>query len=269
MRKTFRGSPDSSTTATHWTNAWGLSRYGTHRTRPQIVGYGWLMALRCGHCGREDTRESKGSLVLSETHDTVTDGALSYEIGIQKRAQIDICSGCGKPTLLTYTWVDEFMDPTDVEANELYPERRELDDLPERVRRRYGEMLEVQHLPDAFAVRAGKTLESVCTDQGVVRTTKLKDLADRLDALVERGDVPQPLADQAHITREYRNLGSHDAELEVRDADVPLIRRFVEGMLDFLYWGPASLARLTEDLEARKLVAREMAAIDNELDGDS
>ena len=213
------------------------------------------MALRCGHCGREGTRETKGQVVLSSTPDAVSDGKQSWPITVQEIAQVDICTGCGKPTLLTYTWVDEFMDPSEVEPDEIYPERRNLDHLPLRVRRRYGEMLEVQHLPDAFAVRAGKTLEAVCTDQGVRRTAKLQDLADRLDALVERGDIPRPLADQAHIAREYRNLGGHDAELEVRTEDVPLIRQFVEGMLDFLYWGPKSLQRLTEDLEQRKAAA--------------
>jgi hypothetical protein len=157
--------------------------------------------------------------------------------------------------VLTYTWVDEFMDPGDVQADELYPEKHDLGCLPARVGRRYKEMLEVQHLADAFAVRAGKTLEAVCAHQGVERTAKLKDLADRLDALVERGDMPKPLADQAHIVREYRNLASHDAELEVRDDDVPLIRQFVDGLLDFLYWGPGGLKSLTQSLELRKEIA--------------
>lgn len=150
------------------------------------------MALRCGHCGREGTRESKGWVTLSETPDIVTDGVTSYEIRVQDRVQIDFCADCGKPTLLRYTWADEFMDPGDVEPDELYPERRDLDDLPERIRRRYSEMLEVQHLPDAFAVRAGKALEAVCADQGVARTAKMKDLADRLDALVKRGTCLNP-----------------------------------------------------------------------------
>jgi hypothetical protein len=227
------------------------------------------MAQRCGHCGREETRENKGWIVLKEAPDTVEDGALSYEITIQDRAQIDVCSGCDKLTLSTYTWIDEFMDPADVEPDEIYPEHRNLDDLPERVQRRYMEMLQVQHLPDAFAVRAGKALEAVCADQGVPRTAKLKDLADRLDVLEAKGNLPKPLADQAHIAREYRNLGGHDAELDVRDADVPLIRQFVEGMLDFFYWGPASLSQLTEDLEARKQVAKELAAVEEEMAAES
>lgn len=117
-------------------------------------------------------------------------------------------------------------------------------------------MLAMQHEPDLFAVRAGTCLEAVCTDQGVPRTNKQKDLADRLDALVERGDLPESLAAQAHVVREYRNIGGHDAEMNVKDGDVPLIRRFVEGLLDYLYWGPASLDELTQSFELRKKIAK-------------
>jgi hypothetical protein len=150
------------------------------------------------------------------------------------------------------------MDPENVETVELYPERRDLDDLPERVSARYTAMLELLHAPDAFAVRAGRLLETVCADQGVERTKEHRDLALRLDALVARGDVPKPLADQAHLVREYRNLGGHDAEMEVEDQDVPLIRGFVESLLDFLCWSPANLSRVNTEFKQRKADARQV-----------
>ena len=210
------------------------------------------MAERCGHCGREGTRETKETVSLSEETHVQRVGNYVTEVGVTEFAQLDRCSACGKLSLSTYWWAEEFMDPDDVKVHELYPEQRDLSDLPERVKDRYSAMLELQHAPDAFAVRAGKLLETVCTDQGVKRNNQHPDLADRLDVLVERGDVPRSLADQAHLVRRYRNLGGHDAAMEVGEQDVPLIRKFVEGLLDFLYWGPANLTRVTAEFQTRK-----------------
>ena len=105
----------------------------------------------------------------------------------------------------------------------------------------------LQHEPDAFAVRAGRLLEAVCREQGVTHGK----LYDRLTKLADSGDLPLALADQAHLVREYRNLGGHDSDLGVEEADVALIRGFVEALLDFFYWGPAKLARGRAELQAR------------------
>jgi len=226
------------------------------------VSYVCRMAGRCGHCGREGTREGKESVVLSERSDLSQVGSFQEEIITQRIAQIDLCSGCGKPSLSAYIWVDGYMEPDDVVPEELYPERRDLGDLPESIRTRYLQMLEIQHAPDAFALRSGKLLETVCGDQGIPETKKLFNLARRLDALVRQLGVPWPLVDQAHLVRDYRNIGSHDGGLEVREADVPPIRGFVESLLDFLYWGPANLARVTAELKRRKDEAGEQAGPD-------
>jgi hypothetical protein len=206
--------------------------------------------IRCGHCGREGLREPKGQVVLDrQTKPVLGDYPwLPDEVSVDTVAQVDVCKGCGKPSLLTYVWVDEFSDPEDdLQTKQLYPEQRDLDQLPSGVQKRYRQMLEIQHEPDLFAVRAGTCLEAVCADQGVPRTNKQKDLADRLDALVERGDIPESLAAQAHIVREYRNIGGHDAAMKVKDGD--------EGLLDYLYWGPVSLEDLTHSFQLRKRIA--------------
>jgi hypothetical protein len=215
------------------------------------------MSLRCGHCGRENTRETKGSWTLSSRTDLVPFGQEQIEVTTQWIAQVDLCSACNKPTLLTYHWVDEFMDPTDdIRTNELYPEQHDVEALPEGVSRRYAQMLAIRHEADAFAMRAGKTLEAVCADQGFP-TGKKNPLARQLKALVERGGYPQSLAEQALIVKEYRNIASHDdAKLDVEEADVPLIVGFVDGMLDFLYRGPARLRELADRLERRREVGR-------------
>lgn len=98
-------------------------------------------------------------------------GGYLQEITTEHIATISRCTGCKNLTLETYTWVDEMMDPEDVTLHQLYPQERSFADLPERVRNRYERMLELQHAPDAFAVRAGRLLETVCADQGLYPKT--------------------------------------------------------------------------------------------------
>jgi hypothetical protein len=206
-----------------------------------------------------------GHVVLSTSTDTVPiGGSYMQELTTQRIAQIGRCGGCDGLTLETYIWVDEMMEPDDVTLHQLYPQERSFTDLPQRVRARYEAMLELQHAPDAFAVRAGRLLETVCADQGVhPKTDKSAELSQRLDRLVEQAEVPKALTDQGHLVRKYRNVGGHDIAWEVEDQDVPLIRRFVESLLDFLYWGPANLARVNAEFKRREAeAATQQAAAD-------
>ncbi len=176
-------------------------------------------------------------------------GQFQEEVSIQQIAQVDRCSSCAGLTLSQYRWIDEYDDPNTIEAHTLYPEQNTLRDLPVEVSRRYLAMLELQHAPDAFAVRAGRVLEAICCDRGIS-----PDLPFRLqlDALLKEASVPQGLVSQAHVVYTYRNYGGHIKEFEVEADDVPLIRGFIEALLDFLYRGPAELARVSSALEARK-----------------
>lgn len=67
--------------------------------------------------------------------------------------------------------------------------------------------------------------------------------------------MPAPLVSQAHVVYTYRNYGGHVKEFEVEEGDVPLIRWFIDALLDFLYRGPAELARVSGALGDRKAAA--------------
>ncbi len=209
------------------------------------------MAQRCGHCGRDGTLIYVKDVVLSEAPTEITHGGGAIEETTNQRIlQVRRCSQCDQPTLATYQYVDGWSDPSDyMDFRQIYPALRELDDLPPRIGQRYNAMLELAHAPDAFAVRAGRLLEAVCADQGI----SSGDLGSRLDELAgkRRATIPKPLADQAHLVREFRNIGGHDDDVEVEEGDVPLIRGFVEALLEFLYWGPAELERGRSALAGR------------------
>lgn len=211
------------------------------------------MPAQCGHCGREGTLESKGSVVLTSENQIVENPpGFQEEISVQRIAQVDRCSSCGEVTLSRYLWIDQYFEPDDVTAETLYPQPHRIDDLPVGVRTRYEAMLELQHAPDAFAVRAGRVLEAICADR---RISDELSLREQLDALVEQAEVPAALVSQAHVVYTYRNYGGHVKEFEVEEGDVPLIRGFIDALLDFLYRGPAELARVSAALEGRKAAA--------------
>jgi hypothetical protein len=44
------------------------------------------------------------------------------------------------------------------------------------------------------------------------------------------------------VVKELRNLGAHDAEDEITEADVPIILDFLEAILEYLYVAPARVA---------------------------
>lgn len=211
------------------------------------------MPTDCGHCGREGTLESKGSVILTAENQVVENPpGFQEEISVQRIAQVDRCSSCGEVTLSRYLWIDQYFDAENVDLETLYPQPHRIDDLPAGVRTRFEALLELQHAPDAFAVRAGRVLEAICTDREISDDLSLRE---QLNALVEQADVPAPLVSQAHVVYTYRNYGGHIKEFEVEEGDVALIRGFIDALLDFLYRGPAELARVSAALEARKAAA--------------
>jgi len=222
----------------------GANRRPTSRTPVHTRS----MAERCDNCGREALTHVADLPVSEHPTEIVHGGGGIEETTNQEILLVQRCSVCAAPTLSTYHWIDGWSDDY-MGFERLHPPRRTLEDLPSRVRARYQSMLELLHAPDAFAVRSGRLLEAVCTDQGVPSG----DLGPRLDQLAgkNRQTIPKALADQAHLVREFRNLGGHDDDVDVEARDVPLIRVFVEALLEFLYWGPARLDRGREALETR------------------
>lgn len=209
--------------------------------------------LRCGHCGRQGTLERVEDVLVSSRTVEVGEGMYADEIDQQQRVLIQRCSVCQGLTFSMYVWIDQFSEPgDDLDGTVLYPRDLEVDDLPIRVGQRYSEMLELLFAPDAFAVRAGRLLEAVCSDLGIAEG----ELHRRLEQLARDDRLPRSLADQALLVKEYRNVGGHDDEMDVSDDDVPLVRGFVEALLEFLYWGPAKLARATDEFERRKAAKR-------------
>ena len=94
----------------------------------------------------------------------------------------------------------------------------------------------------------GRTLEAVCNYEKATG----KDLNDKVNNLFSLNRIPKTLAEMAHQLRQIRNLGAHDKEDEVTEEDVPIMRDFVEAILEYLYVAPAKIeavrTRLTKTI---------------------
>ena len=185
-------------------------RRSGRRDRSQFT-YGMaLMARRCDNCGREGVLSHVADVVLDSRPTEVTYGEGHREEAADQRVLlVERCEVCRAPTMSTYRYIDGWSDPSDfLDLQQICPMRRLSDDLPQRVWKRYQKMLQIQAEPDAFAVRAGRLLEAICSDQGVAEG----DLGPRLDQLAgkKRQTIPRALADQAHLVRKFRNVGGHD-----------------------------------------------------------
>lgn len=205
---------------------------------------------QCGHCGREGALESVEDVTFSSrTVEFAAPGGGIDWIDYQERIEIKRCTICGKPTVRSYSWND-YSDPTtdDLGLRTLYPPDYTLADLPSDVSKRYAAMLEMLYAPDAFAVRAGKLLEAVCRDMGVAQKT----LHQSLERLARSERLPDALAAQVRLVKEYRNIGGHADALEVEPEDVPVLRDFVENLLEALYWGPGKFERGQQRLDQRR-----------------
>ena len=200
--------------------------------------------IKCGHCGKQTTFRLHDPYRFDTAYPYGTDEVSEY-----KTFSTYICSTCSQPTLVltigAYNEVDGGW--LHVTTETLYPiPSTQLNNLPELVDRRYNAALKVRYVePNAFAVMVGRTLEAVCNHEKAVGRT----LAEKLENLANSGRIPQTLAEMARQLRVLRNLGGHDAEDEVTEADVPIILDFLEAILEYLYVAPAKIAAVQARLK--------------------
>lgn len=111
------------------------------------------MPRRCGHCGRDGTIEPVGSIAYETEKSELVSPTRIDEFISTWNLQVDRCSICRGLVLSTFGFREEWQDPSENVYHPFYPEAKDVAVLPERVRQRYEEMLELLFAPDAFAMR--------------------------------------------------------------------------------------------------------------------
>lgn len=133
----------------------------------------------------------------------------------------------------------------------LYPQKETgkddwIDWLPSGVERAYRSALKVQTVDaEAFAIMVGRTLEEICDSEKATGNR----LVDKIKSLANSGRIPQVLADMFTQLRLLRNLAAHadTSGYTVTERDVPIIREFLDAILEYLYIAK----RKIDDLERR------------------
>lgn len=135
----------------------------------------------------------------------------------------------------------------------LYPQDKTIEYqwmLPSGVYHAYHAALRVQKADArAFAIMVGRTLEEICRHEKVRGNV----LADKIKSLADSMRIPQVLADMFTQLRLLRNLAAHANEDDyiIREEDVPIIREFIDAILEYLYIAPMKISHLQDRISGK------------------
>jgi hypothetical protein len=207
----------------------------------RIMGKGTSRNVgRCNHCGIITVHITRQIYKYEDDHE------IHYYMNEEKSNQtkefawlIQECINCKGFLLKEWrSYESDYDDYPFYDYKILYPATKTASDsLPSAVKKVFEKALNVKDEPNSFALLAGQTLESACRYE----KAQGKNLAQKLDYLVQKDRIPKTLADMAKPVRLLRNLAAHDDEDEVTEEDVPIILEFLEAILEYLYVAPAKI----------------------------
>lgn len=233
--------------------------------------------IKCGHCGNVGNCKVQASY----TYDILVEAADEYD---QRMWLLFQCPACSRPILGECVIVEKekfgelpevfkcdihFFDGSAGRAGDpagpmlfeefsdnnkiLYPQDKTIEHnwmLPHRVSLAYSAALRVKKAdPGAFAIMVGRALEEICHHE----KAKGKVLADKIKSLADSGRLPQVLADMIAQLRLLRNLAAHANEDDymVKEEDVPIIREFIDAILEYLYIAPTKITHLQDRISGK------------------
>jgi hypothetical protein len=198
--------------------------------------------LNCGHCGNISDMERIGSVNDLETIKSYDGSHADYEEG--EIYNILRCPACKKINIAVYTW-NTYFDPDDFAGYDgvLYPSNEKIPlGLPSNIEREYLAADKIKTIsPGAYALLLGRILELICLD----RSAKGHTLAEWLNDLKERNEIPDKLVKVASGLRSFRNVGAHAGVGEIGENEIPLVKALCDAILEFIYTAP-HLADLAE-----------------------
>ena len=130
----------------------------------------------------------------------------------------------------------------------LWPKPAELHlSVPKAVARIYAEAALIRaRAPNAFANQIRRCLEAVCKDRGATANT----LAQKLEQLAARGEIPQTLVEMTDVLRHLGNMGSHADDEDVDPSYVGVIDEFFRAIIEYVYIAPFKVAEFKKRLAA-------------------
>jgi hypothetical protein len=118
--------------------------------------------------------------------------------------------------------------------------------VPSTVQSCYEEAAAIKtRAPNAFANQIRRALEALCKDRGANK----KSLAQNLQELCDRGELPPPLGMMTDILRILGNIGSHAADESVGREYVDAIDEFFRAVVEYVYVAPHRVREVQAQLD--------------------
>jgi hypothetical protein len=190
--------------------------------------------------------------VLEHRYSTVTsheDQGIEWDAG--DVYELIVCQSCKATRVRKGYYFSE--TPEEFEWEIVYPMApKSVDGLPDKVEKSYRAAMKVRDIDtNAFAVLIGRVLEFVCED----RQSHGQTLADQLNELGAKGEIPPRLAEMAQQLRHFRNVGAHASLGELTDSEVPFLEQLCRAVLEYVYTAPViveKVQRRLDQLRAKK-----------------
>lgn len=208
----------------------------------------------CGHCGSKSTMLicGKGKRNGSERTDF-------GDVDWGRTWLILLCLSCDGVNVIEESWNSEGDYDLDVHGKlnpvvafeHLYPQKRKVfNQLPGTVAASLKVAQRLLNIePIASAVFVGRTIEYICDD----RDAKGNTLEDKIKDLSTKEGIPPRLANMAHSSRLFRNMGVHASGItEISREDATVLVYFCEAIAEYVYEAPVMLERIQKRLSELK-----------------
>lgn len=158
-------------------------------------------------------------------------------------AQCQTCSG-----VLLYRHTQYFGHTEGVEL--VWPAPGDLHKaVPDAVKKIYAEAAKIKRLaPNGFANQIRRALEAVCKDRNATKRT----LAENLQELADRGEMPPTLAEMTVVLRQLGNIGSHLGDEDIHPSYVEPLDDFFRAIVEYVYIAPHKISEFKKQLDAAR-----------------
>ena len=192
----------------------------------------------CGHCNNISPME-----IVGKVDDTVYEEEDDGPGGTQGNIyEVLRCPACSKITIVEYFWHDFMDSQDDVSYEILFPLKEPFPQgLPGNIYRAYEAADKIKVIDaEIYAIALRKVLELVCED----KKAKGHFLANKLQDLATRNEIPSNLVKVAQGLKEFGNIGAHAGIGDFSPKDIPIAAALCRAILEYIYSAPyiASIA---------------------------
>ncbi len=207
-----------------------------------IVDLGSVL-ITCGHCHHMTSQQ------VVAGYENLVEDVFNHEgrrVTFERRPtyRLSQCPACDRFNLSVTS--DDDSDDLAI----LWPTPdKSLSGLPMEIDTAYNAALNVKNIDsNAFGGLTRRLLEMVCIERGAVGHTLVEQLQD----LADKGEIPGRLAVMARQVRHLGNIGAHAGAGELTLTEVPFLNDLCRAILEYVYVGPQTIARVQERLDGLK-----------------